>query len=242
MFEKYNEKARRTIFFARYEASAFGSPVIETEHLLLGLIREDKSILTYYLGDRTTSVGMREAILKLIEMKPSTPTHIDLPLSNECKRILAYGAEEAMRLDSKDIETPHLMLGILREEQCFAARMLRENGLRLEEARAMVRKAEKTGTGGSGGGTGYLRSSATLYSTASGQVPTIRVVGDATSETLARLANFSTLPRIGEAVVIRQADDAAKEYRVKDVLWEYRQNADAATLGEIVLKVVEDGS
>lgn len=42
MFERYTEKARRVIFFARYEASQFGSPFIETEHLLLGLLREDK--------------------------------------------------------------------------------------------------------------------------------------------------------------------------------------------------------
>ena len=41
MFERYTEKARRSIFFARYEASQFGSPSIETEHLLLGLLRED---------------------------------------------------------------------------------------------------------------------------------------------------------------------------------------------------------
>jgi ATP-dependent Clp protease ATP-binding subunit ClpC len=42
MFERYTEKARRVIFFARYEASQFGSPSIETEHLLLGLLRESK--------------------------------------------------------------------------------------------------------------------------------------------------------------------------------------------------------
>jgi Clp amino terminal domain, pathogenicity island component len=44
MFERYTEKARRTIFFARYEASQFGSSCIETEHLLLGLLREDKAL------------------------------------------------------------------------------------------------------------------------------------------------------------------------------------------------------
>ena len=46
MFERYTEKARRVIFFARYEASQFGSPYIETEHLLLGLLREDKALAT----------------------------------------------------------------------------------------------------------------------------------------------------------------------------------------------------
>ena len=44
MFERYTEKARRVIFFARYEASRYGSPCIETEHLLLGLLREDASL------------------------------------------------------------------------------------------------------------------------------------------------------------------------------------------------------
>jgi ATP-dependent Clp protease ATP-binding subunit ClpA len=44
MFERYTEQARRVIFFARYEASQFGSPYIETEHLLLGLLREDKGL------------------------------------------------------------------------------------------------------------------------------------------------------------------------------------------------------
>ena len=47
MFERYTEKARRVIFFARYEASQFGSPYIETEHLLLGLLREDKALTKF---------------------------------------------------------------------------------------------------------------------------------------------------------------------------------------------------
>jgi ATP-dependent Clp protease ATP-binding subunit ClpC len=45
MFERYTEKARRVIFFARYEASQFGSPCIETEHLLLGIMREDHALV-----------------------------------------------------------------------------------------------------------------------------------------------------------------------------------------------------
>ena len=50
MFERYTEKARRVIFFARYEASQFGSPYIETEHLLLGLLREDKALTNTFSG------------------------------------------------------------------------------------------------------------------------------------------------------------------------------------------------
>jgi ATP-dependent Clp protease ATP-binding subunit ClpC len=47
MFERYTEGARRTIFFARYEASNFGSPTIDTEHILLGLLREDKALFRH---------------------------------------------------------------------------------------------------------------------------------------------------------------------------------------------------
>jgi len=52
MFERYTEKARRVIFFARYEASEYGSPCIETEHLLLGLLREI-SYISYEMGTVT---------------------------------------------------------------------------------------------------------------------------------------------------------------------------------------------
>ncbi len=63
MFERYTEKARRVIFFARYEASQFGSPYIETEHLLLGLLREDKALTNRFLRGH----GEVEAIHKQIE-------------------------------------------------------------------------------------------------------------------------------------------------------------------------------
>jgi len=56
MFERYTEKARRVIFFARYEASQFGSPYIETEHLLLGLLREDKQLANRFLRPMRPSI------------------------------------------------------------------------------------------------------------------------------------------------------------------------------------------
>ena len=64
MFELYTEKARRVIFFARVEASQFGSSYIETEHLLLGLLREDKALANRFLpshrpGNTSTPSGAR---------------------------------------------------------------------------------------------------------------------------------------------------------------------------------------
>ena len=51
MFERYSETARRVIFFARYEASTYGSPYIETEHILLGVLREDRALLNQLSAD-----------------------------------------------------------------------------------------------------------------------------------------------------------------------------------------------
>src|ERR1039457_6672075 len=54
MFERYTEKARRVIFFARYEASQFGSPYIESEHLLMGILREDKGLTNRFLRQHSS--------------------------------------------------------------------------------------------------------------------------------------------------------------------------------------------
>src|ERR1035438_4754431 len=105
MFERYTEKARRVISFARYAASQSGSPNIETEHLLLGLLREDKALLTNRFLRSDASV---EFIRKQIEghtaIREKVSTSVDLPLSNECKRVLAYAAEEVERLSHKQSE------------------------------------------------------------------------------------------------------------------------------------------
>src|SRR5271155_667248 len=146
MFERYTEKARRVIFFARYEASQFGSPYIETEHLLLGLLREDKALTNRFLRSHASGESIRKQIEGHTTIREKVSTSVDLPLSNECKRVLAYAAEEAERLSHKHIGTEHLLLGLLREEKCFAAEILHERGLKLvaireELARATQEKA-----------------------------------------------------------------------------------------------------
>src|SRR5713226_6178268 len=135
MFERYTEKARRVVFFGRYEASQVGSPYIETEHLLLGLLREDKSITNRFLRSHESVESIRKQIEQHTHVREKVPTSIDLPLSNECKRVLAYAAEEAERLSHKHIGPEHLLLGLLREEKCFAAEILREQGLTVSAIR-----------------------------------------------------------------------------------------------------------
>ena len=133
MFERYTEKARRVIFFARYEASQFGSPCIETEHLLLGIIREDKALTNRFLRSHVASI--RKEVENQTTVREKTSTSVDLPLSNESKQVLAYAAEEAERLAHRHIGSEHLLLGLLREEECFAAQILLERGVRLPVVR-----------------------------------------------------------------------------------------------------------
>ena len=140
MFERYTEKARRVIFFARYEASQFGSPYIETEHMLLGLLREDKALTNRFLRSHGAVESIRKQIEAHTTIREKTSTSVDLPLSDECKRLMAYAAEEAERLGHKHIGTEHLLLGLLREEKCFAAEMLRERGIQLDTLREELSK------------------------------------------------------------------------------------------------------
>jgi ATP-dependent Clp protease ATP-binding subunit ClpC len=135
MFEKFTDKARRVVFFARYEASQFGSPYIETEHLVLGLLREDKALTHRFLGSPGTLEAVRKEIEQHTTIREKIHTSVDLPLSNENKRVLAYAAEEAERLSHQHIGTEHLLLGLLREEKCFAAKVLRDRGVHLERVR-----------------------------------------------------------------------------------------------------------
>src|SRR5881296_831657 len=145
-FERYTEKARRVIFFARYEASQYGSPYIETEHLLLGLMREDKALANRFLRQQGSIESIRKEIEARITIRERISTSVEVPLSAECKRILNMAAEEAERLGHKHVGTEHLLLGILREEKCFGAEILMERGLRLSTLREELARTsgEKT--------------------------------------------------------------------------------------------------
>jgi ATP-dependent Clp protease ATP-binding subunit ClpC len=136
MFERYTERARRVLFFARYEASQLGSISIETEHLLLGLIREGKGLTSRIFARSHLSL---ESIRKEIEgrtvFREKVSTSVEIPFSAETKRVLQFAAEEADRLLHNYIGTEHLLLGILREERSVAATILMEKGMRLNTVR-----------------------------------------------------------------------------------------------------------
>ena len=140
MFERYTERARRVLFFARYEASEFGSLSIETEHVLLGLVREGKG-LTSRLFERVFHLaGRHPGRDRRAHGRPPDRSRrrSRFPSPVQTKRILQYAAEEADRLMHSYIGTEHLLLGILREERCLAATILTQKGMRLDSLRSEI--------------------------------------------------------------------------------------------------------
>jgi len=137
MFERYTERARRVIFFARYEALQYGSQVISPEHILMGLMREDKTISARYFPFRNTLTVdlIRREVEERIVMRERIPQSAELHLATETKRILAFAGEESQRLQNRHIGPEHLFLGLVREERSVAAEILYQYGLRLQDVR-----------------------------------------------------------------------------------------------------------
>lgn len=131
MFERYTEKARRAIFFARYEASQNGSPYIESMHVLLGILHESTALFS--------ETGLQVSVSQLAEdcrkaLPPARaviPTSLDLPVSNECKRALEAAAIEADRLGSEAISWEHLMMGLIKVSD-DVARVLQQHDVTSE--------------------------------------------------------------------------------------------------------------
>ena len=152
MFERYTERARRTIFFARYEASQHGLREIDTPCLLLGLMRENKDLMARLLPSGSKELAAlipadSEQVARLTaDVEALCPksarkiaTHVDLPLSQAAKRVLAYGAEESARFDCKIIDGSHLLAGLLREQGPETA-CLKAHGIDLQKVRAELQQ------------------------------------------------------------------------------------------------------
>ena len=137
MFERYTESARRVVFFARYEASNFGSPCIDTQHLLLGLLREDK-LLFHRVQLKVDFETARQDVTSRIKPGKPIPTSVDLPLSEQAKRALKYAAEEADRLNQRQVSTTHLLLGLVRDEKFASAESLTQLGAHLDSMRKIL--------------------------------------------------------------------------------------------------------
>jgi ATP-dependent Clp protease ATP-binding subunit ClpC len=138
MFDRYTQRARRVIFFAHRAATEHASPWIETEHLLLGLLQESSGLVSRFLRSSEEIEAMRARIAERWPRRNETAESGDLPLSAQCQRVLAYAAEESMRLQDRYIASVHLLLGLVREQQGFAGELLHDCGLRLSKLRKEI--------------------------------------------------------------------------------------------------------
>jgi len=116
MFERYTDEARRVIFFARYEASRLGSPILETEHLWLGLLREYKKVVRR-LAPRVTAETVHERLMHHGLNGQRISMTVEMPLSDEAKRALAFATAEADSRGQQYITPDYIVLALLREEQ-----------------------------------------------------------------------------------------------------------------------------
>jgi len=134
MFERYSTPSRRAIFYARAVALKNGAAEIDSMHLLCALMVEKSSSANaqFKLKKRFPEEFARTRIPRWTHEQKT------LRLTNDCKRALAFTAEEANRMDDYWIDTDHLVLGILREGICTAATRLQASGLTIEQARAQV--------------------------------------------------------------------------------------------------------
>ena len=144
MLENLTERARRTLFFARYEGARAGAQVIESGHLLLGLLREGDELVEQLLGRFQVEVPQLRAGLASAESGAAeTGPPGELPLSDECRRILMLGAHEAEVQGQMAVGNEHLLLGMLRLESCTAARLLASHGVSLVAAREELAELQR---------------------------------------------------------------------------------------------------
>lgn len=139
MFERYTESARRVLFFARYETTATGARSIDSEHLLLGLARDPGPIVRrLFAGADIRLQELRQEVENRNALRERVAMSVEIPFSQQSKRILIYTAEEAESLGHSDIGTCHILLALLRVPESTAGAILTGRGLRLQTARDAV--------------------------------------------------------------------------------------------------------
>ena len=101
MFEKFTEKAKRILFLARYEASQQGGKAIQTEHILLGLLKEGEETTRELFTRANVSIDLLQAELERHSpIREKLSTSVEIPFSDDTKKVLQYAEEEAERQDN----------------------------------------------------------------------------------------------------------------------------------------------
>ncbi|MEM9923482.1 MAG: ATP-dependent Clp protease ATP-binding subunit [Cyanobacteria bacterium P01_D01_bin.50] len=155
MFERFTEKAIKVIMLAQEEARRLGHNFVGTEQILLGLIGEGTGVAAKVL--KSMGVNLKDARIEVEKIigRGSGFVAVEIPFTPRAKRVLELSLEEARQLGHNYIGTEHLLLGLIREGEGVAARVLENLGVDLSKVRTQVIRmlgetAEVTSTGQSG--------------------------------------------------------------------------------------------
>lgn len=151
MFNRFTERARKVIVYAKEEARRFNHDYIGTEHLLLGLVREGEGVAAAVLQKLGLDLEtIRIEVEKLVQPGPQTQVLGDIPFTPRSKKALELSAEEARALGHNYIGTEHLLLGLVKEGEGMAYRVLLNLGLDLGKLRNEVMELLGSGIPGYG--------------------------------------------------------------------------------------------
>ncbi len=134
-FEKFSERARRVLTLAQEEAQHFNHNYIGTEHILLGLVREDEGVAAKVLTNMGVGLNRVRSAVEFIIGRGEKPSSGQVGLTPRAKRVIELAIDEARRLDHNYIGTEHLLLGLLSEGEGVAAHVLDSFGITLEQTR-----------------------------------------------------------------------------------------------------------
>ncbi len=139
MFDRFTDRARKVMNLAKQEAQRLNHEYIGTEHILLGLIQEGSGVAASVLKNLGVDLKkIRNEIEKIVKGSPTMVSMSTLPFTPRAKKVLELALEEASQLGHNYIGTEHLLLGLIKENEGIAARVLTNLGVKLEEVREEV--------------------------------------------------------------------------------------------------------
>jgi len=139
MFDRFTDRAKKVMNLARQEAQRFNHEYLGTEHILLGLVQEGSGVAANVLRNMNIDLAkIRTEVEKLVKTGPSMVTMGQLPFTPRAKKVLELSMEEAGNLGHNYIGTEHLLLGLIKENEGIAAKVLTNLGVKLEDVREEV--------------------------------------------------------------------------------------------------------
>jgi ATP-dependent Clp protease ATP-binding subunit ClpC len=147
MWQRFTERARRVVFFAQEEAGRLGENYVSTEHLLLGLVRENDSVAARILDRMGVSLGRIRSEIERQVTRGDGRLGQDMQLTPRAKRVIDLAYDEARQLSNNYIGTEHLLLGLIREGEGLAGRVLAKLGVELERTRREVNALQDNDSG-----------------------------------------------------------------------------------------------